>query len=112
MGIDLWFATFLILQSFNSVPHTVVNPNHEIILLLLHNCNFATILNHNVNIWYVEYLICDFYEVNSIIVGKLFDALLSSIESILLGLLVLCSSERLAHNFLSMLDFCLFGVSW
>jgi hypothetical protein len=26
-------------------------PNHKIISLLLHNCNFATAMNHNVNIW-------------------------------------------------------------
>ena len=38
---------------FNTVPHVVVTPNYKIILLLLHNCNFATVMNHYVNIWYV-----------------------------------------------------------
>lgn len=31
--------------------------NHEIILLLLHNYNFTTVIGHNVNIWCVKYLI-------------------------------------------------------
>lgn len=26
--------------------------NHEIILLLIYNCNFASVINHNVDIWY------------------------------------------------------------
>jgi hypothetical protein len=30
-----------------------VTANHKIILLLLHNCNFAMVMNHDVNIWYV-----------------------------------------------------------
>lgn len=33
---------FLMLQRFNAVPHAVVTPHQKIILLLLHNCNFAT----------------------------------------------------------------------
>lgn len=33
--------------------------NHEIILLLIYNCNFASVINHNVDIWYVGYLIYD-----------------------------------------------------
>ena len=36
--------------TFNLVPHGVVTPNHKIILFLLHNCNFSTVMNHNVNI--------------------------------------------------------------
>jgi hypothetical protein len=28
----------------------VVTPNHKMISLLLHNCNFVTVMNHNVNI--------------------------------------------------------------
>ena len=39
------------LRPFNTVPHVVVTPNDKIIPLLLHNCNFATNINHNVNIW-------------------------------------------------------------
>ncbi|KAL6043662.1 hypothetical protein STEG23_016091 [Scotinomys teguina] len=33
-----------------SVPHAVVTPNHESILLLPHKYNLATVMNHNVNI--------------------------------------------------------------
>jgi hypothetical protein len=42
---------------FHIVSHVVVIPTHIIILLLLHNCNFATAINGKVNFWYVEYLI-------------------------------------------------------
>lgn len=52
-----WFSTFLILIPFNTVPHVVVTPDCKI-LLLLHNCNFATVMNHNANICYAGYLIC------------------------------------------------------
>jgi hypothetical protein len=50
--LEQWFSTFLVLQLFNTVPHAVVTlPTHrKIILLLLHNCNFASVMNHNVNI--------------------------------------------------------------
>lgn len=60
--------TFLMLQPSNTVPHVVVThpPNHELISLLLCNCNFATVANHfatvanhNVNIWYAGYLACN-----------------------------------------------------
>jgi hypothetical protein len=30
--------------------HVVVTPNHKIVLLLLHNCNFAIIMNCKCNI--------------------------------------------------------------
>ena len=33
----------------NTVPH-VVTLNHKIILLLLHHHNFATVMNHDVNL--------------------------------------------------------------
>lgn len=46
------------LQPFNMVLHAVVIPNHKIISLLLHNCNLATIMNHNTNIFYAGFLIC------------------------------------------------------
>lgn len=36
-------------------------PNHKIILLLFHNCKFATVMNHSVNVCYVGYLIFDPY---------------------------------------------------
>jgi hypothetical protein len=45
-----WFSTFLMLGPFNTAPHVVVNPNHKIILLLLQNRNFATVMNHDVNV--------------------------------------------------------------
>lgn len=32
------------------VPQAVVTPNHTIILLVLHNCNFDTVMNHYVNL--------------------------------------------------------------
>lgn len=34
-----------------------IPPNHKIISLLPHNCNFTTNVNHNVNIWYAGYVI-------------------------------------------------------
>jgi hypothetical protein len=57
--IGLRFSALLMLQPFNTGPHVVLTPHHKIISLLLHNWNFATVLNHNVNIWYAENLICD-----------------------------------------------------
>ena len=38
------------LSPVNTVPHAVVIPNHKIILVLLHNSNFATVISHSVNI--------------------------------------------------------------
>ena len=32
------------------VPRVVVTPNTKLFLLLLHNCDFATVMNLNVNI--------------------------------------------------------------
>jgi hypothetical protein len=43
--LDQWFSTFLTLTPFNAVPHVVVTPNHKVILLLLHNCIFATVMS-------------------------------------------------------------------
>jgi hypothetical protein len=43
-------STSLMLWSFHTVPH-VLTPNHKIIFLLLHNSHFATVMNHNVNIF-------------------------------------------------------------
>ena len=45
-----WFSTSLMLQPFNTIPYIVVNPNFKIMLLLLHNYNFVTFMNLNVNI--------------------------------------------------------------
>ena len=49
-AFEQWFSTFLMLQPFNMVPHVVVTPTHKIILLLLHNYSFATVVNCNLNI--------------------------------------------------------------
>lgn len=52
--MDQYFPTFLVLRSFNKVPHIVgaPPPNHKIILLLLHNYNLGSVMNH-------KYLIFD-----------------------------------------------------
>jgi hypothetical protein len=38
------------LQILNTVPQGAVTPSHKIILLLLHNCNFTSVMNRNANI--------------------------------------------------------------
>ena len=43
---------------FYAVPHVVMTPNNTFILLLLHTCNFANAVNHNVTIWYAGHPIC------------------------------------------------------
>ena len=48
--LEQWFSTFLMLQPSHTIPHVVVTHNYGIILLLLHNCDFAT-----VTIWYMVY---------------------------------------------------------
>lgn len=50
LGLEQQFSTFLMLRSFNTVPHVVVTLNHKIMLLLLRNCKFATVMNLSVNI--------------------------------------------------------------
>jgi len=37
-------------ETSDTVPLVVVTPNHKVILLLLHNHNFAAVMNFNVNI--------------------------------------------------------------
>jgi hypothetical protein len=59
LGLKQWLSTFLMLGPFNTVPPVVVTPKHKIVLLQLHNCNFATFANLNVNIWYTGYMICN-----------------------------------------------------
>ena len=54
-----WLSTFLTLWLFSALPHTEIAPTYNIISLLLPNCNFATVMNHNINTWCAEYLICD-----------------------------------------------------
>ena len=47
-----WSSTFLMQRPFNTVPYVLVTPppNHNIISLLLHNYNFVTLTNCNVDI--------------------------------------------------------------
>lgn len=40
------------LWTSNALSHVVVTLNHKVIPLLFHKCNFATLMNHNVNIWH------------------------------------------------------------
>ena len=52
-----WFSTFPVLWPFTTVPCVTVTPttphtHHKIILLLLYNFNFATVMNCNVNTSY------------------------------------------------------------
>ena len=53
------FSAFLMLWPFSTVLYAVVTLDHKVILLLLHNCNFTTVMNCNVNVWDTGYLICD-----------------------------------------------------
>ena len=48
--LEQWFSNVLMLLPFNTVVPVVVTPNHKIILLF-HNCKFAIVTNHNVNIF-------------------------------------------------------------
>lgn len=45
-----WVSAFQMLSAFKTVAHVVMTPSHKIILLLSHNCDFATIMNHNADI--------------------------------------------------------------
>jgi hypothetical protein len=36
--------------TYNTVPHVVVTPNHEIISLQPHNNYFTNVINHNIKI--------------------------------------------------------------
>lgn len=56
-SLQQWSSTFLRLGLFNIVPHVVVTPSHKIMSLLLHNCNLATVMNHN-----VKYLLFRIYD--------------------------------------------------
>lgn len=59
LALHQWFSTFLMIQPSNTTPHAVVTPCITIILLLLRNCEFATLTNCKGNIWYAGYLIHD-----------------------------------------------------
>ena len=49
---DQWFSIFLMLCDSLILFHGVVIPNHKVILLLLHNCNFATVTKYKFDICY------------------------------------------------------------
>lgn len=49
-AVGQWFSAFQMLRPFNAVPPIVVTPTIRLFLLILHNCNFATVMNSNVNI--------------------------------------------------------------
>jgi hypothetical protein len=57
-SLNQWFSTFQIPRPLNTVskpiipPHVVVTPNHKIIFSLLHDHNFAAVMNYNVNIFW------------------------------------------------------------
>lgn len=51
--LERWFPIFPMLRPFNTVPHAVLTPNHNVIPLLLHSCNIAIVMNYNENIGYV-----------------------------------------------------------
>lgn len=44
---------------FGTVPHAVLTPKHEIILSLIHNYTFSSVMNCNVNITHEVYLTCN-----------------------------------------------------
>jgi hypothetical protein len=44
--LDQWL--FLMLHT---VPHVIVAANIKLVSLLLHNCNLATVMNHNANVF-------------------------------------------------------------
>jgi hypothetical protein len=43
--------TSLVLGSLGKVPHVVATPSHKIISVLLHQQNFATVINCNVSVF-------------------------------------------------------------
>lgn len=45
---EQWFSAFLTLRLFNSILCAVVTFTHQMISLLPRNCNFATLMKHNV----------------------------------------------------------------
>jgi hypothetical protein len=53
---EQWLSPFLMLRPFNAAPH-VLTPTIKLFSMLLQNCNFSTVMSHNINTWYVGYLI-------------------------------------------------------
>ena len=50
-GLSHCFPTFLMLRPFHIVPCAVVTPTITLFLLLLHNCNFGTVMECNINVF-------------------------------------------------------------
>ena len=44
LSLEQFFSSFL--RLFNPAPHVVVTPTITLFLVLLHNCDFATIIKH------------------------------------------------------------------
>jgi hypothetical protein len=44
-----WSSNNIMLEPFHSVPHAVVSINHKVSSLLLHSNNYATVMNHHLN---------------------------------------------------------------
>lgn len=40
-ALVLWVSAFLLWQPFDTVPQTVVTPNHNIIFIAIHNYNLS-----------------------------------------------------------------------
>lgn len=64
ISVNGWWSGVPILpnaMTLNTVPHIVGSPTIKLLLLLRHNCNFATTMNWNVNIWYLgcSVVLCD-----------------------------------------------------
>jgi hypothetical protein len=49
-ALEQWFSTFLMGQHLNTVPCVVVTSNYKIILWHFLSCNFANVINCNVNL--------------------------------------------------------------
>lgn len=54
--LEQWFFAFLTLWHFDTVPHVALTSTIKLFLLFIHNCNFATLVNYNVNIRYSRYV--------------------------------------------------------
>lgn len=52
LTLEEWLWTFIMMGTLKIAPHVVVLPTKKSFLLPLHTCNFATVLNHDLNIWY------------------------------------------------------------
>jgi hypothetical protein len=48
------FLNFPMLWPFNTVSHVMLTPTIKLFLLLLQNHNFTIVMNHGINIWYVD----------------------------------------------------------